>query len=76
LLYSGQVLVVGGIGDGYGPNLSAELYDPSTNTWTPVGNAQSHGAVGASLLFTGQVLVTGGADVDNRSSSAVSRYTP
>ena len=68
--------MVGGNSDGYGPNLSAELYDPSTNTWTPVGNTQGHGAVGAALLFTGQVLVTGGADVDNRSSSDVSRYTP
>ena len=36
LLPNGQVLVVGGDGDG-GPMATAELYDPATGTWTVTG---------------------------------------
>jgi N-acetylneuraminic acid mutarotase len=64
LLPNGQVLVVGGVGDnGKGANalVTTERYDPATNTWTllaPMGTPRyGHRAT---LLATGQVLVTGG----------------
>jgi hypothetical protein len=63
LLLSGKVLVAGGFVY-TGPSLaSTELYDPSTNTWSPGTNMTTprdhHGAV---LLPPGQVFVTGGTN--------------
>src|SRR5207248_10825304 len=62
LLPSGQVLVVGGcLPTCNKPLASAEVYNPRTGTWTPVGNlhvARSHHT--ATLLPNGQVLVSGG----------------
>jgi N-acetylneuraminic acid mutarotase len=65
LLPNGKVLVVGGHGDN--PNepiadlASAELYDPSTRTWSATGSLtdrrQQHTAT---LLPDGRVLVVGG----------------
>jgi hypothetical protein len=60
------VLVVGGAG-----SRSAELYDPTTNTWSPVaslGNAVSYHS--ATLLPNGQVLVAGGASSSGTLSTA------
>jgi N-acetylneuraminic acid mutarotase len=61
ILTNGQVLVAGGYnGNSYYLN-SAELYNPSTGSWTSTGNMnnvrQSHTA---STLTNGNVLVTGG----------------
>src|SRR5262249_26180601 len=65
MLADGRVLVVGGRDPSLpGPdsNLrSAEIYDPTTQVWTPTGSlthAQSTGA--ATLLLDGRVLVVGG----------------
>src|SRR5262245_3233551 len=64
LLLDGRVLIVGGDKTG-----TAELYDPTTGTFTPTGNGTTgHGAltslyVGgstATLLADGRVLITGG----------------
>jgi N-acetylneuraminic acid mutarotase len=66
LLADGRVLVLGGSGcsdfDGC-PLDSAELYDPTTGTWTATGST-SGGGTGrsATLLDDGTVLVVGGSD--------------
>ncbi len=63
LLQNGQVLVAGG-SDGAGNLLaSAELYTPSTGTWTLTGSLP-HPLDGftATLLTNGQVLAAAGND--------------
>jgi len=64
LLRTGRVLAVGGL-LGIGPNdpmiASAELFDPATETWTPVRELKDARANHtATLLNNGQVLVAGG----------------
>jgi N-acetylneuraminic acid mutarotase len=63
LLQNGKVLIAGGLTDGSAPS-NTELYDPTTNTFTPAGpmleaDRYSHDAT---LLLNGKVLVTGGSD--------------
>jgi hypothetical protein len=60
LLNTGKVLVAGG--DNSNADLSAELYDPSTGTWTKTAS-MSTTRVGhtATLLQNGEVLVAGGS---------------
>jgi hypothetical protein len=73
LLSNGQVLVAGGdnssLGGGY--LASAEIYNPSTGSWTLTGSMttarQSHQAV---LLPNGQVLVAGGNNASGTLASA------
>ncbi|AKF82281.1 galactose oxidase [Myxococcus fulvus 124B02] len=64
LLASGKVLVTGGYSDKPGiadPLQSAEVYDPSTERWSPVKSlASRRGSHTATLLPTGKVLVAGG----------------
>jgi len=65
LLPSGEVLVAGGVGCGEacspGRPGPAELYDPTTGTWTDTGSlATARWFHTATLLPNGQVLVAGG----------------
>ena len=66
LLLDGRVLVVGGSGMGDSVNggslASAELYDPSSGSWTTTGSMSEArlGYVPATLLPDGSVLVVGG----------------
>lgn len=70
VLADGRVLVVGGLGIN-GVLNTAEIYDPSSNTFTTVGAMTvSRQAPTATLLPNGTVLVTGGADGSSYLSSA------
>jgi N-acetylneuraminic acid mutarotase len=66
LLSDGRVLVTAGLNDRDGQGgvrtvLSAELYDPSTNTWTTTEGMRSpHSRHSSVLLPNDQVLVAGG----------------
>lgn len=64
LLQDGDVLVAGGCCEVGNPNVSltsAELYDPSTATWSPTGSMNVARAEDtATLLQNGDVLVAGG----------------
>jgi len=60
LLPNGKVLVASGAG-----LASAELYDPSTGTWTYTGSMHSqHGGAPLTLLPNGKVLVASGSTYD------------
>lgn len=63
LLLSGKVLVTGGTTKSFDSSSSAELYDPATGTWTATGSLlhpRFTSTYTATLLHSGQVLVTGG----------------
>ncbi|MBI1922332.1 MAG: chitobiase/beta-hexosaminidase C-terminal domain-containing protein [Geobacter sp.] len=75
LLNNGKVLVVGGKGGSsyYGsyPLASAELYDPSTNSWSSAGSLGAARYLHtATLLPNGRVLVAGGFSGSNSLGSA------
>jgi N-acetylneuraminic acid mutarotase len=81
LLSDGRVLVAGGQGvegiDGTGLS-SAELYDPTTGSWTATDdmiNARRYGHT-ATLLPDGTVLVTGGVSGRSNELSSSERYDP
>lgn len=79
-LADGRVLVVGGVGPtGYpGARSTAELYDPTTDTWSPTADlAVGRFAHAAVRLADGSVLVVGGHGTGwfNRLGSA-ERYYP
>jgi hypothetical protein len=73
LLTDGTVLVAGGAGQSVGsqPALaSAEIYDPATSTFAVTGSLHSARYFHrATLLNSGQVLVTGGSATDGGSGS-------
>jgi hypothetical protein len=65
LLLNGQVLVAGSYVNGPGGTVSssAELYDPATGTWTVTASMNTaRYQHTATLLTSGQVLVSGGGD--------------
>jgi N-acetylneuraminic acid mutarotase len=64
LLRNGTALVAGGSGKTDGGTIlaSAEIYDPSTGTWTATASEPvARRGPTATLLLNGEVLVTGGA---------------
>lgn len=80
LLSNGSVLIVGGR-SGEDPLFttlrSAEVFSPTVNLWTPVGDLQtgreSHTAV---RLQTGKVLVVGGYDSNYSAATTTELYDP
>jgi Kelch motif len=62
LLMSGKVLFAGGEDSDNGPYPYAELYDPSTGTFTATGNMTMGRIAQATLLPDGRVLITGGGE--------------
>lgn len=79
LLPNGKVLVTGGVnfnGVTTSTLSSAELYDPTTGTWTSAGTmSTAREWHTATLLLNGKVLVAGGYDGTGTSSS-VQLYDP
>lgn len=68
LLPDGRVLAVGGDGDTgarFGALATAEVYNPSTGTWSGAGRLVNGGRTNhtATLLANGQVVVAGGGSV-------------
>ncbi|QRO02327.1 hypothetical protein JRI60_01065 [Archangium violaceum] len=66
LLDSGKVLLAGGytyLGGNLVPLATAREYDPDSDTWTPLPGSMTTPRYGhsATLLYSGKVLVTGGA---------------
>ena len=69
LLSTGQVLVVGGIPNGFGPVKVSELYDLATGKWTASGAiARNRFNHTATLLPSGQTLIAGGLVQKNPSN--------
>jgi len=74
LLADGRVLVSGGVGPGgyLGPLASAELYDPTSGTWTQTGSmTRWRYDAKAISLADGRVLVVGGHVGDHISSKRI-----
>ncbi len=74
LLPNGTVLVAGGYnnsGSLIGSLTSAELYDPSTGTWTATGNmVEGRSGHRAALLPDGRLMVAGGSSTGGTLASA------
>jgi N-acetylneuraminic acid mutarotase len=81
LLRDGRVIVIGGSDLGasnvLGPETSAEIYDPVTDTWTLVtGDLRPRRGHASVTLGDGRVVVVGGEDLVGLSISAVEVYDP
>ena len=79
LLPNGQVLVAGGIlnGSNWVYLSSAELYDPTTETWMATGAMTTNCVLHtATLLPNGQVLVAGGQDQNHIPVASTESYDP
>jgi MYXO-CTERM domain-containing protein len=73
-LASGKVLVAGG-STGSTSLSSAELYDPSTNTWSPaLAMSQARAWPTATQLVSGDVLVAGGSGFDGEKAASAEIY--
>ncbi len=73
VLQDGRVLAVGGAA-AQGEEPTAELFDPSVNSWTIAGAPLHHHAYhAATLLLDGRILVTGGK---LESTSTPSSFSP
>jgi len=76
LLQDGRVLIAGGIeasAVGIQASTSAELYNPSTGTFTATAHSRTGPSVSqsATLLPDGRVLLAGGMNPDGRSATAL-----
>jgi hypothetical protein len=77
LLPGGMVLVVGGLDNTSNSLASAELYDPTSGTWTATGSlAIARDYHTATLLPNGMVLVAGGTNQTTGSLASAELYDP
>ncbi len=79
LLPNGKVLIAGGWFLPYPVTYlaSAELYDPTTNTWSPTGSmALARRGETATLLGNGKVLVVGGSNATENRIRSAELYDP
>jgi hypothetical protein len=80
LLHNGQVLVAGGLNASLsqcGTLASAELYNPSTGTWTATGSMTTgRYSFTLTLLPNGEVLAAGGTNCGNGGLTSAERYNP
>lgn len=78
VLKDGRVLVAGGTGASAQALATAELYDPSTGTWTslPSMNTARFSGHRATLLSSGKVLVTGGMVSSTAATNAAEIFDP
>jgi len=76
VLHNGKVLVVGGF-DSSGALVTAELYDPATNTWSAAGSlTTARYSHTASVLSNGKILVAGGYGSSGYPTSSAELYDP
>jgi N-acetylneuraminic acid mutarotase len=80
LLQNGQVLVAGGLNassSGCTTLAAAELYNPSTGTWTETGSMSvGRYSFTLTLLSNGEVLAAGGANCGNGGLLSAELYSP
>jgi hypothetical protein len=78
LLMDGRVLVVGGYaGEGQAPLSSAEVFDPTSGSFRPVGDlAGPRGSHTATRLADGRVLIVGGDRGGERYLDSVEIFDP
>src|SRR5215469_8620182 len=80
LLHNGQVLVAGGINASLsqcGTLASAELFNPSTDTWTATGSMTTgRYSFTLTVLPNGEVLAAGGTNCGNGGLTSAEVYNP
>ena len=77
VLSDGRVLVTGGTTSGGGAVNTAEIYDPSANSWSaPTTMVDARAGHTASLLPDGRVLLAGGHDSAGNALSSLEIFDP